>query len=233
MFGQQRGDVMTEILIVEDDQTLNDGIVLALKREEYHFDQSFSYEDARRKIKEKEYQLFLLDVNLPNGSGYDLLKEIRSKGRTPVLMLTANDMEMDEVMGLELGADDYMTKPFSLAVLRARIHNLLRRQEVPTNDYQSGEFSFRFDEMVFRKGGREIFLSKTEQKLLGLLVKNVNQALPRDVLVDRLWTDGAEYVDENALSVSIRRLREKIEDNPSKPVHIQTVYGVGYVWKEE
>ena len=223
---------MTEILIVEDDKTLNDGIRLALKQGEFSFDQAFTCAEAHVKLKEKMYDMILLDINLPDGNGYDLLRDIRRRSQVPVLMLTANDLEMDEVMGLELGAYDYVTKPFSLAVLRARIRNLLRRKQQVTGDYETEEFSFRFDEMEFYKNGQEIYLSKTEQKLLKLLVKNANQTLSREILVDRLWTDGAEYVDENALSVTIRRLREKIEEHPSKPVHIQTVYGVGYVWRE-
>lgn len=223
---------MTEILIVEDDKTLNDGIRLALKQGEFSFDQAFTCAEAHVKLKEKMYDMILLDINLPDGNGYDLLRDIRRRSQVPVLMLTANDLEMDEVMGLELGADDYVTKPFSLAVLRARIRNLLRRKQQVTGDYETEDFSFRFDEMEFYKNGQEIYLSKTEQKLLKLLVKNANQTLSREILVDRLWTDGAEYVDENALSVTIRRLREKIEEHPSKPVHIQTVYGVGYVWRE-
>ena len=170
---------MTEILIVEDDKTLNDGIRLALKQGEFSFDQAFTCAEAHVKLKEKMYDMILLDINLPDGNGYDLLRDIRRRSQVPVLMLTANDLEMDEVMGLELGADDYVTKPFSLAVLRARIRNLLRRKQQVTGDYETEEFSFRFDEMEFYKNGQEIYLSKTEQKLLKLLVKNANQTLSR------------------------------------------------------
>ena len=145
-------------------------------------------------------------------------------------------METDIVVGLESGADDYVTKPFSLAVLRARVHTQLRRmeterQEEKKNDaVRLGVFTFDFSEMKFYKENIEIELSKTEQKLLKLLVAHPGVTVERAALVDRIWTDGAEYVDENALSVTVRRLRGKLEDDPSKPKYIRTVYGIGYVW---
>ena len=218
---------MTEILIVEDDKTLNDGIRLALKQGEFSFDQAFTCAEAYVKLKEKMYDMILLDINLPDGNGYDLLRDIRRRSQVQVLMLTANDLEMDEVMGLELGADDYVTKPFSLAVLRARIRNLLRRKQQVTGDYETEDFSFRFDEMEFYKNGQEIYLSKTEQKLLKLLVKNANQTLSREILVDRLWTDGAEYVDENALQVNMTRLKKTLRKFHLEH-RVETVRGKGY-----
>lgn len=220
-----------ELLIIEDDRTLSDGICLALGGEGNFFTQCFDLKSAKEAFEKKTFDLLILDLNLPDGSGYSFLKEIRGASRVPVLILTANDMEMDEVMGLELGADDYMTKPFSLAVLRARIANILRHRQ-NADAYVCGDLAFYFDRMEFRKRGEELFLSKTEQKLLKLLVENRGQILTREQLVDRLWTDGAEYVDENALSVTVSRLRGKVEDEPSRPVHIQTVYGIGYLWKE-
>ena len=143
-----------------------------------------------------------------------------------MIILTANDWEMEEVRGLELGAEDYITKPFSLMVLRARIDKALRSAGKRT--WQFGELSFSFEEMRFFKGAEEIILSRTEQKLLHLLVENRNQVLGREQLVDRIWTDGAEYVDENALSVAVGRLRNKLGEGGG---HLQTVYGKGYIWK--
>ena len=177
------------------------------------------------------FDLVLLDINLPDGSGYDLLKEIKENhGEIPVIILTANDFEMDEVRGLELGAEDYITKPFSLMVLRARIDKALKnagkgRKEV----YRFGEFFFCFEDMLVKRGEEEIVLSKTELKLLQILVENKNIVLGRERLIDKIWTDGAEYVDENALSVTVNRLRTKL--NESGEGHLQTVYGKGYVWK--
>ena len=181
-----------------------------------------------REILEKErFDLLILDVNLPDGSGLELLREVR--GRVPVILLTANDLETDIVTGLESGAEDYITKPFSLAVLRARVNTQLRRGQ-RTSRVEAGPFLFDFDRMEFRKDGKALELSKTEQKLLRLLVENRGQTLARGTLVDRIWTDGAEYVDENALSVTVKRLRGKLEENPSAPQYLKTVYGIGYTW---
>lgn len=141
-------------------------------------------------------------------------------------------MEVDIVTGLESGADDYITKPFSLAVLRARVNTQLRRGKASQgNTFVSGNFIFDFEHMEFRKNGQLVELSKTEQKLLRILVMNRGNTLSRTDLVDRIWTDGAEYVDENALSVTVKRLRDKLEDTPSKPQFLKTVYGIGYTWK--
>ena len=169
----------------------------------------------------------ILDVNLPDGSGFDFLREIREKSDVPVMMLTVNDMEADIVSGLEAGADDYMTKPFSLAVLRARVNTLLRRRRRVRRAVRIDGYSFDFDAMEFFHEGRRVELSKTEQRLLRALMDNAGTALTRGQLVDRIWTDGAEYVDENALSVAVKRLRDKLEASK----YIKTVYGIGYKWE--
>lgn len=175
------------------------------------------------------FDLLILDVNLPDGSGLSLLEEV--KGRVPVILLTANDLETDIVAGLELGAEDYITKPFSLAVLRARVNAQLRRGKGAGNEVvETGEFVFDFGRMEYRKKGKLVELSKTEQRLLRLLVQNRGTTLSRGDLVDRVWTDGAEYVEENALSVTVKRLRDKLEEVPSKPRYLKTVYGIGYTW---
>lgn len=223
---------MTNILLIEDDRTLSDGIVLAMKGQDLTFRQAYTFQEGIAAYGENSYDLILLDINLPDGNGYDFLRKIREDSQVPVLMVTANDMEMDEVMGLELGADDYVTKPFSLAVLRARIKGLLRRNRKGEESFQTGSLLFDFDNLIFTRDGQDLYLSKVEQRLLRLLTKNMGHPVARERLVDRLWTDGAEYVDENALSVAIRRLREKVEDDPSHPAYIQTVYGVGYMWKK-
>ena len=168
---------------------------------------------------------------MPDGNGLDLLRALRRESEVPVILLTANDLETDIVAGLELGADDYITKPFSLAVLRARVNTQLRRTAAPQAErVQLDGFTFDFGRMEFSRNGVPVELSKTEQKLLRLLVEHRGQTLTRAALVDRIWTDGAEYVDENALSVTVKRLRDKLEDMPSKPRYIKTVYGLGYTW---
>ncbi len=219
------------ILLIEDDRALSDGIRLALRAEETVITQCCSLADARARFQEAPFDLLVLDVNLPDGNGLDFLKELRERSDTPVILLTDNDMETDVVAGLELGADDYITKPFSLAVLRARINTQLRRTRTAAASKQVlGEFTFDFEQMEFTKRGEPLELSKTEQRLLRFLVNNRGQTLSRSALVDRVWTDGAEYVDENALSVTVKRLRDKLEDTPAKPQYIKTVYGVGYTW---
>ena len=222
---------MIKIMVVEDDRALCNGICMALKSEGISFFPCGTVQEARNCFQQDTYALVILDINLPDGSGMDFLREIRTASSIPVILLTANDMETDIVAGLESGADDYVTKPFSLAVLRARVHARLRRQEERKNDVvRLADFTFDFSDMKFNKGSTELELSKTEQKLLKILVQHPGVTLERATLVDRIWTDGAEYVDENALSVTIRRLRGKLEKDPSKPEYIRTVYGIGYVW---
>ncbi len=222
---------MKRIVVVEDDKALCNGICIALRADDLSFFPCGTLQEARECFRRESCELVILDLNLPDGNGMELLQEIRAVSSVPVIVLTANDMETDIVAGLELGADDYVTKPFSLAVLRARVHTQLRRQEVKKEEsVHLGVFTFDFSEMKFYKGDTELELSKTEQKLLKMLTAHPGITMERAVLVDRIWTDGAEYVDENALSVTVRRLRGKLEDDPSKPQYIKTVYGIGYVW---
>lgn len=222
---------MFNILIVEDDKALSDGIVLSLKDDNYVLLQAHNIAAARELLKNGSISLIILDINLPDGNGLDFLREIREKNMFPVIILTANDLETDIVTGLELGADDYITKPFSLMVLRARVKLQLRKSETSaTNLVLIDDYTFNFNTMEFSKNGNIIELSKTEQKLLKILIENRGHTLSRSILVDWIWTDGAEYVDENALSVTIKRLRDKLEENPSTPQYIKTVYGVGYTW---
>ena len=223
---------MKHIFLLEDDETLGRGITIALTSAEVSVICRASLTLAREALVEKQFDLLILDVNLPDGSGLDLLRQVRAKGdTTPVILLTANDLELDEVTGLEAGADDYITKPFSLAVLRARVNAQLRRSAPQASQILSvGPFAFDFEQMDFRRNGTAVELSKTEQKLLRVLVENRGHAVSRSTLVDRVWTDGAEFVEENALSVTVKRLRSKLENDPSKPEYLKTVYGIGYIW---
>lgn len=221
---------MERLLLLEDDLALGEGVRLALQSQDRPVTLCRTLAQARRALEQEgPFALLILDVNLPDGSGLELLAE--AKGKAPVILLTANDMETDIVAGLELGAEDYITKPFSLAVLRARVNTQLRRgRQAAGGVVAVGEFTFDFGRMEYRKAGRPIELSKTEQKLLKVLVQNRGTTLSRGDLLDRVWTDGAEYVEENALSVTVKRLRDKLEDTPSKPKYLKTVYGVGYTW---
>lgn len=223
---------MKHIFLLEDDETLGRGIAMALTGPEVSVICRSGLTEARKVLAEDRFDLLILDVNLPDGSGLDLLRQVRAAGdATPVILLTANDLELDEVTGLEAGADDYITKPFSLAVLRARVNAQLRRSAPKSSHILTlGPFAFDFEQMDFRRDGTTVELSKTEQKLLRVLLENRGHAVPRATLVDRVWTDGAAFVEENALSVTVKRLRSKLEADPARPEYLKTVYGIGYTW---
>ena len=223
---------MRHILLLEDDVTLGQGIRLALENDSVNVELCTTRSQAQNLLTGADVDLLILDVNLPDGSGLDLLRDVRGRHSSlPVILLTANDLETDIVVGLESGADDYITKPFSLAVLRARVNAQLRRNTpVQTSVIELEGFSFNFAWMEFRKNGQAVALSKTEQRLLRVLVENRGRVLSREALLERVWPNGAEYVEENALSVTVKRLRNKLEDTPSKPHFLKTVYGIGYTW---
>ena len=232
------------IQIVEDDKTLSEGISISLGDFADSFHKEYKIGDAKAGFDKygDEISLIILDLNLPDGIGYDYLKYVRERSNVPVLILTANDLEMDEVTGLTMGADDFLTKPFSLAVLRARVNALVRRSQLtgpasvdtppsPSKDnsaiYEIDDMVFDFDKLIFKKGEEEIFLSVNEQRLLKVFLDNKGMILTRDALIERLWGDSGEYVEENALSVTVNRLRSKIESS-GEAKHINTVYGQGY-----
>lgn len=226
-----------DIQILEDDHSLSDGVAITLS-DGNTFHKEYMIQDAKTGFLNygDKLSLIIMDLNLPDGSGYDYLKFVRERSNVPVLILTANDLEMDEVTGLTLGADDFLTKPFSLAVLRARVASLVRRsQMIGTADgaakeasiYELDDMTFDFEKLIFKKAGEEIALSVNEQRLLKVFLDNRGQVLTRDALMDRLWGNDGEFVDENALSVTINRLRSKI-DTKGETKHISTVYGQGY-----
>ena len=224
---------MEQILIIEDDIALNKGLCKALTTDSRQLISCTDIRSAREQILCSMPSLILLDINLPDGSGLDFLKELKKGSDSiPVILLTANDTDLDIVNGLELGADDYITKPFSLAVLRARINTQLRKipsATVPNSVIIIDDYSFDFSTMEFSVRDNKVELSKTEQKLLRLLIENRGTVMSRSALVDRIWTDGAEYVEENALSVTVKRLRDKLEAHQ----YIKTIYGIGYSWVNE
>ena len=211
-------------MLLEDDAALGRGICMALGTAECTVTLCRTRAEASALLQEAGFDLLILDINLPDGSGLELLRALRQAGdRTPVILLTANDLELDEVAGLEAGADDYITKPFSLAVLRARVGAQLRRGDPSASErVELDGFRFDFARLTFSRGEQPVELSKTEQRLLRLLVENRGRTLPRALLLERVW-DGGEFVDENALSVAVGRLRAKLTDAP-----IKTVYGIGY-----
>ncbi len=213
---------MAKILIVEDDKALNDGIALSLG--EHELCQAYMLAEAQ-SLWDSSVGLVILDINLPDGSGLDFCKQIRRTSSVPIVFLTANDMEIDIVTGLESGADDYITKPFSLMVLRARIHAALRRQAAGNDTYEKDGFVFDFDKMIFSADGQAVELSKTEQRLLKALTANAGITLSREMLMDKIWREEKNFIDDNALSVTVNRLRNKLPGIP-----VRTVYGIGYIW---
>lgn len=223
---------MKDILLLEDDTALGQGIRFALETGGVQVTLCATLSQARSALTRKDFSLLILDINLLDGSGLEFLREVRrGQSSIPVILLTANDLETDIVVGLESGADDYITKPFSLAVLRARVNAQLRRGEpARASAVELEGFSFNFEWMEFRRNGQPVELSKTEQRLLRVLVENRGRVLSRETLMERVWTNGAEYVEENALSVTVKRLRDKLEDVPSRPRYLKTVYGIGYTW---
>lgn len=222
---------MTRILLIEDDKALNRGIVLALKTAENTIEGCYSLADAIICIEKNDYDLVILDVNLPDGNGLDFLTELKQKSITPIILLTANDLETDIVAGLELGADDYITKPFSLMVLRARVNNQLRKLQSGDLVYRDRRFNFDFKKMLFYVDDKQIDLSLTEQKLLRVFVNHKGQNLLREQLIESVWSQDATFVEENALSVTVKRLRDKLEKDPKSPTGIKTLYGIGYKWE--
>ena len=220
---------MEQILIIEDDENLNQGIKIAL-RKDYLCEQAFSLQSAREILKAWQPDLILLDVNLPDGSGIEFMTEIRQRSKTPIILLTSNRMEMDIVTGLELGANDYITKPFSLMVLRARVGVQLRDEKNSGIVYRDDTYRFDFDKMEFMSGAQMLELSKTEQKLLRCLIENQGRNVSRSQLIDNVWQGDTEFVDEHALTVVVNRLRRKLGEGAGRPECIRTVYGIGYQW---
>ncbi len=217
---------MKTILIVEDDRNLCEGIALAVKEQGLELLSAHTLKAARSCLQSNTVDLLILDINLPDGSGLDLLKEYKENADFPILLLTANDMESDVVLGLECGADDYITKPFSLAILRARVNTQLRKSGGGLL-FQQGALHFDFDAMLFSVNGQNIELSKTEQKLLKILTMNKGSTITREQLLAHIWANEGLYIDENALSVTVKRLRVKL----GKESRIKTVYGIGYRWE--
>jgi DNA-binding response OmpR family regulator len=221
------------MLIIEDDENLNHGIAFAFEKEGFYVVSASTLADGRRSFEGHDFDIVILDLGLPDGDGMDLCKFIRVKSNIPVIMLTARDMEMDEVNGLSAGADDYITKPFSLSVLRARVEAVFRRLDVKNQFIYSGKFRLDTDLSKLFRGEEEIIISGTEFRLLKYFMANAGQILSKEQILAALWDNQGNFVNENALQVNISRLRSKIEDKPKNPIILKTVYGMGYVWVKE
>jgi len=228
------GDLMAKILLVEDDAALTVALEYTLKNEGFEVFKAPNIKMAKEIFLEDNFNLILLDVMLPDGNGYDFCKEVRKDSSIPIIFLTSFDEEVNIVMGLDMGGDDYITKPFRIKELLSRIKAVLRRKS-NNNVNNTAVIESRgigIDTLRGKafKDGDEMILTALEYRLLLLFMQNRDAALSRNQILDKLWDSAGEFVDDNTLSVYIRRLREKVEDNPAAPDIITTVRGLGYRW---
>ena len=224
---------MKRLFLLEDDLSLISGLSFALKKQGYEIDAARTTLEADTLWKNGTYDLAILDVSLPDGSGFDFCRKIRRDSKVPVMFLTAADGETDMIMGLDIGGDDYITKPFKLAVFLSRIHALLRRSEnfnTAVTEMNSNGIHVQLLKGTVYKKGELLDLTASEYKLLRLFMEHPDQILSPDQILGNLWDCSEQYIDSNSLTVYIRRLRTKIEDNPGAPKRIVTVRGMGYKW---
>ncbi|EMS69423.1 response regulator transcription factor [Ruminiclostridium cellobioparum] len=225
------------ILLLEDDISLIDGLQYSLKKNGFELEIARTVKEAIGFISENRFDLLLLDVALPDGTGFSVCEQVRKSGnQIPIIFLTASDEEVNVIRGLDSGGDDYITKPFKLGELCSRISALLRRAGVSkpsqSNTLDLGDISiYLLGSRVLLKG-KPLELTGAEYRLLCLLVRNAGHVTTRNVILNELWDGTGDFVDDNTLSVYIRRLREKVEDDPSHPERLITVRGFGYQWKE-
>lgn len=224
---------MKRIFFVEDDASLRGGLTFALEKQGYAVTSACTREEAQTLWRAGGYDLVILDVSLPDGSGYDLCREIRRTSQVPLIFLTAADEETEVIMGLDLGGDDYITKPFKLAVFFSRINALLRRSgRLPESGRQlaAGAVTVDLLQQTVTRNGVPVDLTATEYKLLCFLMENPGRVLSAEQILGRLWDNEENYIDSSTLTVYIRRLRTKIEEDPAHPQNILTVRGMGYKW---
>ena len=224
---------MSKIFFVEDDLSLISGLSFALKKQGYEVDNARTINEAENLWQDDKYDLAILDVSLPDGSGYQLCEKIRLTSKIPIIFLTAADEETDIIMGLDMGADDYITKPFKLAVFLSKVNAILRR----SNDFNqkntvlnSNGISVNLLNGDVTKNGETLNLTSGEYKLLCLFMENPNIILSQEQILGKLWDSNNDFIDNSTLTVYIRRLRKKVEDDPSNPTNIVTVRRMGYKW---
>ena len=218
------------VFLLEDDEAIGIGLKYSLKNEGYTVTIATSVKSAFEIINKEKFALYILDLTLPDGSGYDVCKKIKSIGDFPVIFLTAYDDEVNVVMGLELGADDYISKPFRVKELIARIKSVLRRYNRESKGIiKIGNVLINTNKATVFKNGQEVILTAMEYKLFLILLNNRGNILSRNKLLEYIWDVEGDFVNDNTLTVYIKRLRDKIEDDPSEPTIIKTIRGLGYV----
>ena len=222
---------MNKILLLEDDKSLIYGLSFSFEKQGFDADIARTISEALDLWSKNKYELLILDVYLPDGSGFEFCRKVRENSDVPIIFLTASDEETSVIMGLDIGGDDYITKPFRLSILISRINALLRRTEKYNNqNIESNGIKIHLSESIAYKKGHALDLTSGEYKLLCLFMKNPNIVLSKDQILEKLWDINDNYIDNNSVTVYIRRLRVKIEDNPSHPKMIQTIRGLGYKW---
>ena len=231
--GKGKEQTMSNILLLEDDLSLINGLSFALRKQGYELDVARTIKEVDTVWAEGKYDLLILDVSLPDGSGFEICEKVRQTSKVPIIFLTASDEEVNIIMGLDMGGDDYITKPFKLGVLLSRINALLRRAgdfgQTDTEIVSNGLKVLLTQGKVY-KNGELLDLTAGEYKLLCLFMKNPGTVLSKEQILESLWDNEGNYIDNNTLNVYIRRLRTKIEDNPSDPQMILTVRRMGYKW---
>ncbi|MDE6864521.1 MAG: response regulator transcription factor [Eubacterium sp.] len=220
-----------QIFVLEDDNAIGMGLTYSLENEGYSVTLAKDVKSALEIINEKEFALYILDLTLPDGSGYDVCRRIKEIGDLPVIFLTAYDDEVNVVMGFEMGADDYISKPFRVKELLVRIKSVLRRYNKESNDgiVKIRDLVIYTNEAKVYKNGTEIILTAMEYRLLLILLNNRGRVLSRNQLLENIWDIDGDFVEDNTLTVYIKRLRDKIEEEPTRPDIIKTVRGLGYV----
>ena len=225
---------MEQILLLEDDESINKGISFKLQKEGYSVVPCRTVAEAEAAFCREEFQLMICDVALPDGSGLEFVRRIREGSSLHIIFLTALDQEIDQVMGYEAGGDDYITKPFKLGELCSRIRALLRRstgRKAEEGILRSGDVTVNLTEGRVTLRGEHVECTGAEYRLLCLFLANSGKVLTRSVILDKLWDGAGNFVDDNTLSVYVRRLREKLERDPSAPEYLKTVRGLGYQWQ--
>ena len=223
--------MMKTVLLVEDDKTIVMGLEYSLTQEGYAVVVCYNAAQALKAVDESLFDIALLDLSLPDGSGYDICRRIKARGDKPVIFLTACDDEVNVVMGLDMGADDYITKPFRIRELMSRLRNVLRRADKAgdkSDELTLGDIAINTKQARVWKSGTEVLLTALEYRLLLTLAVHPGQVLSRSQLLEGIWDIAGDFVSDNTLTVYIKRLREKIENDPQNPILIQTVRGLGY-----
>ncbi|MBS4534457.1 response regulator transcription factor [Clostridium sp. D2Q-14] len=225
---------MNTILLLEDEESVNRGIAFTLEKEGYQVIPCTTIEQASKNFERNEIQLIICDITLPDGNGLNLIRMIRRKSNVHIICLTALDQEIDQVMGYEAGADDYIAKPFSLSVLSLKINAFFKKQLTTDSGItESGDIRLSFHEMQIWKCGEEISLTKNEWKLLQAFIGHPKQIMSKRQLLEQLYDMEGDFVEENTIAVNILRLREKIEGDPTNPQYIKNIRGIGYIWDKE